>query len=116
MTKIGMMQGRLVPPVDDTIFHFPRETWDKEFALAAQAGIDCIEWIYDVFAEDVNPLKTNEGIDRINSLARKNNVETPSLCANYFMEKLLIRVSPTELEANLNALYWLLRQSTLRIP
>jgi L-ribulose-5-phosphate 3-epimerase len=111
MTKIGMMQGRLVPPVDNTIFHFPRDTWDKEFALAEQAGIDCIEWIYDVFAQDVNPLNTDEGIDRINTLARENNVQTPSLCANYFMEKLLIRVSPPELEENVNALYWLLRQS-----
>ncbi len=111
MTRIGMMQGRLVPPVDNTIYHFPRETWDKEFALAAQAGINCIEWIYDVFGEDVNPLATDEGIERINSLARNNHVQILSLCANYFMEKLLIRVSPTDLEKHVNAFYWLLRQS-----
>ncbi len=106
-----MMQGRLLPPVDNTIFHFPRKDWAKEFELAARAQIDCIEWIYDVYGADVNPLATDEGIQRIKDLARQNNVQVLSLCANYFMENLLVRVNSSELEQHINALFWLLKQS-----
>ena len=111
MTRIGMMQGRLLPPVDNTIYHFPRENWAKEFELAGQAQLDCIEWIYDVYGADVNPLATDEGVERINSLARQNKIQVLSLCANYFMENLLIRAGSAELEQRLTALFWLLRQS-----
>ncbi|MGB8212848.1 MAG: sugar phosphate isomerase/epimerase family protein [Anaerolineales bacterium] len=111
MARIGMMQGRLLPPVDNTIFHFPRKDWAKEFELAARAQIDCIEWIYDVYGADVNPLATDEGIQRIKDLARQNNVQVLSLCANYFMENLLVRVNSSELEQHINALFWLLKQS-----
>ena len=61
MTHIGIMQGRLVPPTDDRIQCFPRERWADEFELAAQAGLDCIEWIYDLYGADVNPLATEFG-------------------------------------------------------
>jgi len=59
MTHIGIMQGRLVPPTDNRIQCFPRERWADEFALAAKAGLDCIEWIYDLYGADVNPLATD---------------------------------------------------------
>jgi L-ribulose-5-phosphate 3-epimerase len=111
MTRIGIMQGRLLPPVDDTIFHFPRDRWAEEFELAARAGLDCIEWVYDVYGADVNPLASPDGIKRINLLARQNNVQILSLCANYFMENLLVRANSSELEDRINTLNWLFHQS-----
>jgi hexulose-6-phosphate isomerase len=111
MARIGIMQGRLLPPVDDTIFHFPRGHWAKEFGLAARAQFDCIEWIYDVYGADDNPLATDEGIEKINQLARENGIQIPSLCANYFMDNLLVRATASELDERINTLKWLFLQS-----
>ena len=68
MQRIGIMQGRLVPPGGGTIQCFPREDWAREFELAADAGLDCIEWIYDLYGADVNPIATDPGVERMREL------------------------------------------------
>jgi L-ribulose-5-phosphate 3-epimerase len=113
MSLVGIMQGRLVPPVDNTIYHFPRGIWEQEFALAAQVGLDCIEWIYDLFGADVNPLSTDSGIEKIKQLSRQHKVQIISLCANCFMEKPLVRANPKELEERLEMMDWLLHRCEL---
>jgi len=113
MTRIGVMQGRLLPPVDNRIQCFPREYWAKEFELAAQANLDCIEWIYDLYGADVNPLSTKDGIEQIKALSRQYNVQILSICADYFMDKPLVRASQLETEERLKALFWLLHQGHL---
>ena len=113
MTHIGIMQGRLVPPTDDRIQCFPRERWADEFELAAQAGLDCIEWIYDLYGADVNPLATNSGLEKLRDLSRHHKVKILSICADYFMDKPLVRASQAELEDRLNTLYWLLERGRL---
>src|SRR5881409_3079850 len=65
MNRIGIMEGRLVPPVEGRIQCFPRERWAEEFALAAIANLDCIEWIYDQYGADANPIATDDGINEI---------------------------------------------------
>jgi hexulose-6-phosphate isomerase len=113
MTLIGIMQGRLVPPVDDTIYHFPRDIWAEEFALAAQANLDCIEWIYDLYGADANPISTDDGIETIKQLSRKHNVQILSLCANCFIEEPLVRANETELEERMKRMSWLLHRCQL---
>jgi L-ribulose-5-phosphate 3-epimerase len=113
MTLIGIMQGRLVPPVDDTIYHFPRDTWAEEFALAAQANLDCIEWIYDLYGADANPISTDDGIETIKQLSRKHNVQILSLCANCFIEEPLVRANESELEERMKRMSWLLHRCQL---
>lgn len=113
MTLIGIMQGRLVPPVDDTIYHFPRDIWAEEFALAAQANLDCIEWIYDLYGADANPISTDDGIETIKQLSRKHNVQILSLCANCFIEEPLVRANESELEERMNRMSWLLHRCQL---
>jgi len=113
MTLIGIMQGRLVPPVDDTIYHFPRDIWAEEFALAAQANLDCIEWIYDLYGADANPISTDDGIETIKQLSRKHNVQILSLCANCFIEEPLIRANESELEERMKRMSWLLHRCQL---
>lgn len=113
MTYIGIMQGRLVPPTDDRIQCFPRQRWADEFALARQAGLDCIEWIYDLYGADVNPLATDAGVEKIKSLARRNGVKILSICADYFMDKPLVRANPAELDERLNTFCWLLERGRL---
>lgn len=110
MTHIGIMQGRLVPPTDNRIQCFPRERWADEFLLASQAGLDCIEWIYDLYGADVNPLATQAGLDKLKELSQQNKVRILSICADYFMDKPLLRASQAELDERLNTLFWLLER------
>ena len=110
MTNIGIMQGRLVPPTDNRFQCFPRERWADEFALASQAGLDCIEWIYDLYGADVNPLATDAGVERLKDLSRQYKVKILSICADYFMDKPLLRASQEELKDRLDTLYWLLER------
>jgi L-ribulose-5-phosphate 3-epimerase len=110
MTRIGIMQGRLVPPTDNRFQCFPRERWADEFALASQAGLDCIEWIYDLFGADANPLATDAGVEKLKDLSRQHKVQILSICADYFMDNPLLRVSQEELNDRLNTFYWLLER------
>ena len=85
---IAIMQGRLVPPIDGRIQCFPRERWRDEFALAAAAGLDAIEWIYDVYGADVQPhRRRRRARSRCDVLSTQNGVMVRSLCADYFMEQ-----------------------------
>src|SRR5579884_2672404 len=102
------MQGRLVPPVEDRIQCFPRLSWGDEFGLAADAGLVFIEWIYDLPGADDNPLATDAGIGKIKKLAELHHVDVRSVCADYFMDRPLLRASPLELDERRHALGWLL--------
>jgi len=108
VTRIGIMQGRLVPPSDGRIQCFPRDDWADEFPRAAAAGLDCIEWIYDEHGADVNPLATDGGIDAVRALADEHGVRVASVCADYFMDQPLVRATPAELARRAEALDWLL--------
>jgi L-ribulose-5-phosphate 3-epimerase len=113
MTHIGIMQGRMIPPTDNRIQCFPRERWADEFELAAQAGLDCIEWIYDLYGADANPLATDSGMEKLRDLSAKHKVKIRSICADYFMDKPLVRASQAELEDRLKTFHWLLERGRL---
>ena len=72
--RIAIMQGRLVPPENGTIQCFPRERWADEFARAAQAGLDAIEWIHDAHGEEVNPLLHDLGLRRMRDLSDRSDM------------------------------------------
>jgi hexulose-6-phosphate isomerase len=106
--RIGIMQGRLVPPIENRIQCFPRDRWADEFPNAEKAGVQTIEWIYDLYGADVNPIATDSGIAQLKSLSAKHKVQILSLCADYFMDKPLLRASATEVAERLQHLKWLL--------
>jgi hexulose-6-phosphate isomerase len=108
MTLIGIMQGRLVPPTDNRIQCFPRLNWEDEFELGAKAGIDCIEWIYDLYGSDVNPIATDAGIGKMKALTLKTGIRVLSICLDYFMERPLVRATDGELNERLSLIDWLL--------
>lgn len=110
---IGIMQGRLFPPMEGRFQCFPRDHWADEFPRAAEAGLDCIEWIYDLYGADVNPLASDEGVDRLKRLSAKHGVAVRSVCADYFMDKPLLRTSPSELADRVASLRWLIQRSEL---
>jgi L-ribulose-5-phosphate 3-epimerase len=108
MAVIGIMQGRLSPPRDGRIQSFPAEAWEEEFPRAREAGLDCIEWIYEKETEERNPLATDDGIAGIRRCARVSSVGVFSVCADYYMTDLLIGAEGGAREPALRHLAWLL--------
>ena len=80
--KLGIMQGRLVPPVEGRIQAFPRDRWAEEFPNAAAAGLGAIEWIYDSYGVGANPIETEAGIEKVQRLSRAHGIAVRSLCAD----------------------------------
>ncbi len=108
MSLIGIMQGRLFPPESGRFQSFPREHWADEFELAAQSGLNSIEWIYDQYGADANPIANDNGIQEMKALSKRHGIQVVSLCADYFMDKPLVRASPSQLRERLATLEWLL--------
>jgi hexulose-6-phosphate isomerase len=103
-----MMQGRLTPPCPGKFQCFPRENWAAEFAAAAAVGLDGIEWIYDVHGAGSNPAETDAGVEKIKALSAEHGIAIRSLCADYFMDLPLLRVSEEQRQERLSRLEWLL--------
>jgi hexulose-6-phosphate isomerase len=94
MTRLGIMQGRLVPPEPGRFQAFPRERWEAEFGFAAQVPLSYIEWVYDLYGADVNPLTANIG--KLQARIRESGVSVFSMCADYFMDRPFLRCSQAE--------------------
>lgn len=92
MNTVGIMQGRLSPPVGGRIQAFPADSWREEFPLARDAGLACIEWIYELPAEDRNPLSSPAGVEEIRAVAEAAGVSVSSVCADYYMAVRLVEV------------------------
>ncbi len=105
--NIGIMQGRLSPPVGEAIQAFPAAHWREEFAAARQAGLHHIEWIFD--CEDLaNPTARPDGIAEMRTLSTRFGVKINSLCADYFMSHPLLRGTEQERIARAEKLSWLI--------
>jgi len=91
MTRIRIMQGRLLPPMEGRFQSFPRGRWREEIASSREAGLDGIEWIYDTFGEGHNPIETAEGRQLLMRLCADHHVIVDSVCADYFLDKPLLR-------------------------
>lgn len=94
MAKLGMMEGRLLPPEAGRLQSFPRDRWAEEFELAKQVPLSYIEWIYDGYGADVNPLMHD--VPRLQALIAGSGVAVRSICADYFMEVPFVRCTDAE--------------------
>lgn len=108
---IGIMQGRLSPPVGAAIQAFPAQHWADEFPAAQKAGLHCIEWIYDIGGDDVNPICSDEGMALLNDLQTRYHVRVESICADYFMPEPLLKGPSAAREKRRAKLLWLLQRA-----
>lgn len=104
MNKIGIMQGRLTPPIKGKIQAFPWNAWKQEFQTASDLGFNEIEFIFESEDYKNNPLYTPEGLEEIEKLTEDTNVLVRYVCADYFMEKPFVRVSEKERRQNIDIL------------
>jgi len=108
MPLIAVMQGRLVPPEGGHFQCFPRMRWRDELEFAMKAGLNAIEWIYDAYGEDANPLATDAGIDEMLSLSQKNGIAVRSVCADYFIDHPFLRTARENQNQLTEKMEWLL--------
>ena len=111
-TKIGIMQGRLSPPMRKTIQSFPVGTWQDEFPRAQEAGLCCIEWIYETGTDSANPLRTEEGIKRVRDLEMEWSVVVRSICADYYMNSHLVNHAGAPVDPVKKHLEWLIARAS----
>ena len=108
--NIGIMQGRLLPPIDNRVQGFPAERWREEFPRAVEAGLQCIEWLYSASSTDMALIDTDNGIHEIQALSQACQIQVPSICAMYFIEKPLLRASDEDLDTRKTILFNLIRK------
>jgi L-ribulose-5-phosphate 3-epimerase len=98
MWNIGIMQGRLLPAEPGRFQSFPKfGGWQREFPNAVAAGVDYIEWIFDAYGEDVNPLRSEATLGELQTEIARSGMPVTSLCADYFMDFPLLRCTADEL-------------------
>ncbi|MBM3777715.1 MAG: sugar phosphate isomerase/epimerase [Acidimicrobiia bacterium] len=96
MNEIGIMQGRLSPPVAGRVQAFPWSSWEDEFTRARECGFDTIEWLFEEPRAVDNPLWSAPGRDRIRRRVADSGVSVRSVCADYFMTHPFFRVPDHE--------------------
>ena len=111
--QIGIMQGRLSPPSPKRIQAFPWNSWEQEFAYARDQGVDSIEWLFEEDDYEVNPIMSNEGVERINELIEKHGVPVNSVCSDYFMPHPFFRASSEDIEHSISVLKQLIRNTAI---
>ena len=91
---VGVMQGRLLPPVGDRIQAFPGKRWREEFQTAGECGLDLIEWIFDGDDWKSNPVWSDP--QEIMRVSNMYGVRVSTLIADFFMDRPLVRASRKE--------------------
>jgi len=84
--RFGMVQGRLTQSPPGCLQWFPQESWQDEFEIASDLGINYIELIAEVQHNKNNPIWTNDGIGQIKQLVKKNDLTLHALCNDYIVE------------------------------
>ena len=89
--RIGIMQGRLLPPIAGRIQAFPGVEWRREFEIAADVGLESIEWIFEASTLSDNPLAYDQSATLIRDVSQASGVAVASVCADWFMERPLLQ-------------------------
>lgn len=87
LPRLGFMQGRLSPLIDNKIQSFPWHNWKNEFSKAEKLGLKNMEWTLDHEFLHENPLLTANGQKQIRYLCELHNIKIPSLTGDCFMQQ-----------------------------
>lgn len=107
---IGIMLGRLSPPVSGTSV-FPWATWAEEFTRAREIGFDLIDWLVPAENISENPLLTAQGVKTIEAIVSRTVIPVGVVCAHYFVGIPLLRGSDAEQKECLERLELLIQRA-----
>lgn len=102
--RLGIIQGRLSPPVGGYFQIFPAASWKEEFARAREVGLDYIEWVLDAVTGKETPLLTAAGREEIRHVMDATGIQIWAVCGDYFRDVPLTRISDDELQKRLDFL------------
>ncbi len=111
--KIGIMQGRLLPMYRGMYQAHPVGYWQEEFKIANQLGLDCIEFIFDYYKSEKNPLLNSNGLKEIKKNVQATGVKVLSICADYFMNAPIHSNNFTIVDESLAILNRLIKNASL---
>lgn len=80
-----LVQGRTLPQENNLLQSFPSK-WKNEFPLLSSLGFDGIEWIYDKYSENTNPILTSDGRKEMKNLSYNNNIQLENIVFDWFIE------------------------------
>jgi len=100
---IGVMQGRLSPPLSNKIQEFPWNSWKEEFVSAKSLAIKLIEWTLDYHRMYENPIMCKENNEIIAKLSEEYEVSVKSITLDCFLEAPIHRSNPlTSLKSSID--------------
>lgn len=90
LNKLGIIQGRLLPPVDNNIQEFPKKNWKKEFDIINKLNLKHIEWVITKksFKEGVLDLNVKKYSNKISSICCDNLIDKKITCKKFLYEQL----------------------------
>jgi len=105
---LGIMQGRLSPPLTEKIQEFPATTWKNEFSKASSIGIQAIEWTVDLEDFKLNPLFNLSNKQELAELQEEFSISIPSVTLDCFVEAPLHKANAlTGLKSDISDLVWI---------
>ena len=110
MNRLGIVQGRLSPPVDNQIQAFPIKNWEDEFSSYNDLDFSFIDWLFKYETVKYNPLSSESGIEKIKKLCNKYKVNINGVLSDYFMIKRLFGENEKEVDESINMLNFLINQ------
>jgi L-ribulose-5-phosphate 3-epimerase len=84
--QLGLMQGRLLPQIDNKIQAFPIKNWEEEFLLMNKINLGFLEWTFDQKNIFKNPILTHDGKKRIKLLENKFDVKVLTATCDNFIQ------------------------------
>lgn len=113
VNKFGIMQGRLLPKLNNRYQAHPLGYWQDEFILAEELNLDLIEFIFDYEDFKLNPLMSLSGIENIQRMISETGVNVKTICADYFMEAPIHSKNQVVSKKSLEVLKELIKNSSL---
>ena len=87
--EFGIVQGRLIQSPEGCLQWFPQEYWECEYFIASILGYNYIELIAERQHNGNNPVWIDEGIEKIKTLAKRNNLLLHIICNDYIIDHAL---------------------------
>lgn len=100
--NLGIMQGRLSPPIEG--FQECPKDWKREFELLSESGVDYIDWVVTKKSWDTNPIFfTNVDDLSIGAICADNLID-PNIVSVDFLFDSLHRLAKAAIDNNISML------------
>ncbi len=115
--NLGIMQGRLLPKINQRIQAFPGDDWPKEFELANFLGIKHLEWTFDYEKLFENPMLDYKLKLYIDHLIKKHEIDIMTATCDNLMQAPIHKNGPNGITSieNLSKFLVNLRETPIRL-